>query len=189
MQVEGKELLEQGEAYIIISNHRTSIDFIANALAFPGIYRYLAKKELVRIPLFGEVIKRVCVLVDRSSMRSRAKSIAYLRQVLRTGVSVCIYPEGTRNRSKKPLEKFHAGAFRLAIATGAPIAVQTIVNARQISSSAHSLDLTPGTLHIVWSPPIETASLTQSDLPYLMELVRSYMLENMECEPVFEAAL
>ncbi len=180
LQVVGRKKLDRKQAYIIVSNHRTNIDFIANAIAFPGIYRYLAKKELAKVPLFGMVIKRLCVLVDRSSMRSRARSIAYLRKVLASGISVFIYPEGTRNRSTEPLGTFHQGAFRLALATGAPIAVQTIVNATQITGADQTFGLFPGNLRIVWSEPIPTEGLTQKDLPQLMQQVRETMLRELQ---------
>jgi len=179
VKVEGKEKLDLDKSYIIISNHQTAVDFIANAVAFPGIYRFLAKQELIKVPVFGYIIKRFCVLVDRSNAASRAKSIVYLKKVLADGVSVFIYPEGTRNVGGELLADFQQGAFRLAIQTGTPIAVHTIVNMNEVSSVNGSPDLSPGILKIIWDDPIETKNLTTEDVPKLMQTVRSQMMEHL----------
>lgn len=179
VKVEGREKLNPDSSYIIISNHQTLVDFIPNAMAFPGIYRFLAKQELQRVPVFGYIIKRFCVLVDRSSVASRAKSIVYLKKVLMEGVSVFIYPEGTRNNGDELLGDFQQGAFRLAIQTGTPIAVHTIVNMNDISAVNGSPDLSPGVLRIVWDEPIETKNLTSQDVPKLMQTVRRQMMDHL----------
>ncbi len=179
VKVEGKEKLDLNTSYIIVSNHQTLLDFIANATAFPGIYKYLAKEELRRVPVFGYIIRRFCVLVDRSDATSRARSIVYLKKVLEQGVSVFIYPEGTRNTGREPLADFQQGAFRLAIQTGTPIAVHTIVNMNDISAVGGSPDLSPGVLKIIWDDPIETKNLTTEDVPKLMQEVRRQMLNHL----------
>ncbi len=179
VRVEGKEKLDPHASYIIVSNHQTAVDFIANAIAFPGIYRFLAKHELIKVPVFGYIIKRFCVLVDRSNAASRAKSIMYLKKVLEQGVSVFIYPEGTRNNGDEILGDFQQGAFRLAIQTGTPIAVHTIVNMNDISSIGGSPDLSPGVLRIIWDDPIETKNLTTEDVPQLIQTVRSQMINHL----------
>lgn len=187
VKVEGKEKLDLDSSYIIISNHQTAVDFIANAVAFPGIYRFLAKQELVKVPVFGFIIKQFCVLVDRSSVASRAKSIVYLKNVLAQGVSVFIYPEGTRNNGDELLGDFQQGAFRLAIQTGTPIAVHTIVNMNDISAVGGSPDLSPGVLKIVWDDPIETKNLSTEDVPQLIQRVRRQMMNHLrEAENQFE---
>lgn len=187
VKVEGKEKIDPNTSYIIVSNHQTAVDFIANAIAFPGIYRFLAKHELIKVPVFGYIIKRFCVLVDRSSAASRAKSIMYLKKVLEQGVSVFIYPEGTRNTGEEILGDFQKGAFRLAIQTGTPIAVHTIVNMNDISSVSGSPDLSPGVLRIIWDDPIETKNLTTEDVPQLIQTVRSQMINHLrEAEKQFD---
>ncbi len=179
VKIEGREKLSQDTAYIIISNHQTAFDFIANAMAFPGIYRFLAKKELIKVPVFGYIIKQFCVLVDRTRVASRAKSIVYLKKVLAQGDSVFIYPEGTRNDGKDFLGDFQQGAFRLAIQTGTPIAVHTIINMSEISSIGGSPDLSPGVLKIVWDEPIETKNLTTKDVPHLIQTIRRQMINHL----------
>lgn len=182
LNVSGQELLDENQSYIIVSNHLSTWDFMLNAWAYPGIYRFLAKQELINVPLLGSVVNNLCVLVDRSSTPSRIKSINYLKTVLAQNISVFIYPEGTRNRGNKHLIPFYKGAFLLAIETQTPIAVQTITNIDAIAEKGASLELRPGTVKIVWSKPIETKGMDIHDIPRLREQVRKIMVENLEKE-------
>ncbi len=180
VRVEGAEKIQSGQSYVIVGNHNSALDFIVNAEAFPGIFRFLAKQELHKVPVFGWVVKKMCLAVDRSSAMSRARSVVMLKQQLAAGWSIFIYPEGGRNRTEELLAPFYDGAFRIAIQTKAPIAIQTIVNIRAISATAKSIDLRPGTVRIVWDAPIETAHLDASDIPALKEQVRQIMLNHLE---------
>lgn len=178
-QVSGLENIDRKQPYIIVSNHLTAFDFMINARAYPSVYKFLAKKELVKVPVFGFIVRKLCVLVDRSSGSSRSSSMKYLHRTLEEGYSVFIYPEGTRNRSNDPLLPFKNGAFRIAIESQKPIAIQTLVDVKKISGQAHGLDYWPGKVHIVWSKPIETTGLTMADVDKLSAQVRAVILENL----------
>lgn len=180
VQVRGSEKLDPKLSYVLVGNHSSALDFISNAQAFPGIFRFLAKQELHKVPVFGFVVKTMCLSVDRSSAMSRARSVVNLKKQLADGWSIFIYPEGGRNRTGEPLAPFYDGAFRIAIQTKAPLAIQTIVNMKDISATARAVDLRPGTVRIVWDGPIETAHLTAEDIPALKEQVRQIMLHNLE---------
>ncbi len=179
IKVEGTENLDHKQTYILVSNHLSGIDFMVNARAYPGVYKFLAKKELVKMPLFGFIVRKLCVLVDRSSPASRLDSMKFLKETLAEGYSVFLYPEGTRNRTKAPLGAFHKGAFRIAIESQKPIAVQTITKIRKVSGS-HGLYMWPGTVRVVWSKPIETKGLTMKDVDSLIEKVKEEMLVKLE---------
>ncbi len=181
LKVEGQEHVSPQRAYVIVSNHVSALDFIVNARAFPGVFQFLAKQELHRIPIFGWVVKKMCLSVDRSNPTSRARSLALLQERLAKGWSIFVYPEGRRNRTAEPLGPFYDGAFRVAVQTQAPVAVQTLVNMRDICGKADGLDLRPGVVRIVWSKPIETTGMSMDDVPRLREQVRRIMLEH--CSP------
>jgi len=178
-KIEGLENIDLKQPYIIVSNHLTALDFMINARAYPSVYKFLAKKELVKVPLFGFIVRKLCVLVDRSSGSSRSSSMKYLHRTLEEGYSVFVYPEGTRNTTSDPLLPFHKGAFRIAIESGKPIAIQTILGVKKISNQAAGFDLWPGTVRIIWSKPIETAGLTMADVEDLSDRVRRAMLEKL----------
>jgi 1-acyl-sn-glycerol-3-phosphate acyltransferase len=177
LHVTGKEKIDKNTSYVIVSNHSSSLDFIVNAEAYPGVFRFLAKQELIKIPIFGWIVKKMCLIVDRSSAMSRARSMVELKRELAAGMSIFIYPEGGRNQTEDLLGTFYDGAFRIAIQSGAPLMVQTIVNMKDISATAQSIDLCPGVVKIVWDGPFLTKK--GDDLNELKEKVRSIMLERI----------
>lgn len=179
LKVTGAGQLTKGQSYVLVGNHRSALDFIVNAHAFPGVFRFLAKKELQKIPIFGWVVKKMCLTVDRSSAISRARSVVALKQNLAEGWSIFIYPEGSRNDGKAPLAPFFDGAFRIAIQTGAPIAVQTILNIEAVTGR-EGAGLQPGVVKIVWSAPIQTAGMTDADIIPLRDRVAAMMTEQLE---------
>lgn len=179
VKVTGKEHIDRNKTYIIVSNHLSLIDFFINAVAYPGIYKYLAKKELVNIPLFGYVVRKNCVLVDRSSSASRAASLKYLRSTLDEGYAVFLYPEGSRNKTGELLLPFHKGAFRIAIESGNPVAAQTLVGMDEVAGRGNTLELRSGVVHVKWAEPISVLNLTMNDVDMLSSKVREIMLENL----------
>lgn len=179
LRVEGAERLDRSRSYVLVGNHRSSLDFIVNAAAFPGVYRYLAKKELQKVPIFGWVVKKMCLIVDRDSPMSRARSMVALKEQLKAGWSIFIYPEGSRNKTEAPLSTFYDGAFRLAIQMGAPIAMQTILNMPEISGNSSPIDLRPGVVRIVWDGPIETTHLKSEDVETLKDQVYAIMQKRL----------
>lgn len=180
LRVSGREKLDPGQSYVIVGNHRSALDFIINAMAFPGIFRFLAKQELLKIPIFGWVVKKMCLIVDRSSAMSRARSVVALKQELAEGYSIFIYPEGSRNKTEAPLGSFYDGAFRVALQTKAPIAIQTIANIRDISASTRSVDLCPGVVYVHWEAPIETKTMNSDAVHELKEQVWQIMHARLE---------
>lgn len=177
VKVTGQEHLDPKQSYVIVGNHRSSLDFIVNAHAFPGIFRFLAKQELQKIPIFGFIVRKMCLIVDRSSAMSRARSVVALKQNLADGYSIFIYPEGSRNKTGEALGIFYDGAFRIAIQTGFPLAVQTLVNIHDIT--ANGAGLRPGTVRIVWEKPIETSQMGTTDIERLKNSVESMMRERL----------
>lgn len=113
LKISGQEYLDPKQSYVIVCNHRSSLDFIVNGHSFPGIFRFLAKQELLKIPVFGWVVKKMCLIVDRSSAMSRARSVVALKQELADGTSVLIYPEGSRVKTDDPIGHFLTGLFVL----------------------------------------------------------------------------
>lgn len=180
IRIEGRENLDPKQSYVIIGNHSTSLDFIVNGASFPGVFRFLAKQELQKIPVFGWVVKKMCLIVDRSSAISRARSVVALKQELAEGTSIFIYPEGSRNRSESVLAPFYDGAFRIAIQTGAPLAIQTIINIRDVSDTSQSLDLWPGVVRVVWEKPIDTTGMKMEQVDELKQSVHRLMTERIE---------
>src|SRR6185436_10559049 len=101
--IKNKELLDQKQTYVFIGNHRSLLDIPAYAVATNHCIRFLAKKELTKLPLMGYVIGKLYISVDRKDKAARAKSMENMMNSLRDGISVFICPEGTRNKGSEPL--------------------------------------------------------------------------------------
>ena len=98
----------------------------------PGPNKTIAKSSIAKVPLFGLYYLKGSVLVDRNSDVSRKKSWEKMKRVLANGMHMCIYPEGTRNRSEQPLKSFHNGAFRLAVETNTPVIPAVIFHTKKV---------------------------------------------------------
>lgn len=160
----GHKQIQKDQAYVVVSNHQSQLDILVNARSFPGVFKFLSKKELVKLPVYGIIIRRLCILVDRKDPESRASSYETMKAEMADGFSVLLYPEGTRNRTDRPLQEFKLGAFRLASETGAPLAVATLLGAGRLSSPKRTLDLRPGKVMVHWAVIAKTKGVAPEDL-------------------------
>ncbi len=152
-KIHGREHLEPHQPYIYIFNHRSFIDAPVIPVAILQEVRAIGKKELSKIPVFGFIVSRVAVWVDRKDAHSRKISVEKLKKILETGISIVVAPEGTRNDSPHLLLPFQKGAFRIALETGTPIMPMAIVGADSIMKRG-SLLMKPGTISIFFGQPI-----------------------------------
>jgi 1-acyl-sn-glycerol-3-phosphate acyltransferase len=165
-KVKVKNNIDTGKSYIYVCNHTSYLDIPGICLAIPTQYRPLAKKELKRIPVFGWIAALACVIVDRSSNESRRKSMDHLKDILKRGVSILIFPEGTQNRTDEPLQPFYDGAFRIAIETQQPILPIVTINAGNLMPP-NSVNVNPGTITVVVGNEIPTGALKLTDVKSL----------------------
>lgn len=182
-RIYGRENIHPGKAYIYLSNHTSFLDIPGVCLTVPRQIRMLAKKELLNFPVLGWIIRHASVIVDRSSNESRIKSMEHLKDVLRRGISVLIFPEGTQNRSDQPLQPFYDGAFRIAIETQQPILPMVILNAGKLMPPK-KVFIQAGTVTIIIRPEIPTQGLKFQDLPALKAQVRQVMLQAIKSDEV-----
>ncbi|MDD2464008.1 MAG: lysophospholipid acyltransferase family protein [Desulfobulbus sp.] len=121
VRIEGFEHLDPKQTYIFAGNHVSQYDIFSFQGYFPHDFRWIAKKELFQIPLFGQAMHRVGYIpIDRSHGRKALKSLDEAGRRIAGGTSVLIFPEGTRSGDGK-LHEFKAGAVLLAIKAGVPI--------------------------------------------------------------------
>ncbi|MBC6489577.1 lysophospholipid acyltransferase family protein [Flavihumibacter stibioxidans] len=155
LKVTGKQYFAPGQNYIVICNHNALMDVPVSSPAIPGGNKTIAKAEMAKIPVFGVIYKLGSVLVDRQSDKSRKDSFAKMKAVLDSGLHMCIYPEGTRNKTSEPLKPFHDGAFKLALATRKAIIPGVIFHTRIVNPAHKSFYLMPHPLRIDFLPAIE----------------------------------
>jgi 1-acyl-sn-glycerol-3-phosphate acyltransferase len=176
VKINNREVIDPKKEYVFVANHLSVLDIPLYAVSCENTFRFLSKAELAKIPFLGYVIRKLYITVNRSDKTDRGRSIEKMKESLREGISVFLAPEGTRNKTSAPLLAFKDGAFILAVQSGIPLAVLTVINTHHLLSPAHPLALKPGTLRAEWSEPILTAGMTEKDIPILKEMVRNKML-------------
>ena len=179
VRVRGKENFKKGENYIVVCNHNSLMDVPVATPFIPGPNKTIAKIEMAKIPLFGIIYKRGSVLVDRKNEESRKASFNKMREVLQLGLHMCIYPEGTRNKTKEPLQKFHDGAFRLAVDTKKSILPSVIFNTAKVLPNKKKFYIWPHTIEIHFLPPLPVNGNTMQEIKEkTFGVMRDYYLKN-----------
>ena len=151
--IRGGEHFKRTENYVIVCNHNSFMDVPLSSGSIPGPNKTIAKIEMARIPLFGIIYKRGSVLVDRKSEQSRKESFGKMKDVLAMGLHMCIYPEGTRNKSGEALQPFHDGAFRLAVDSGKPIIPAVIFHTKTVLPQHKPFYFWPHRVEMHFLPP------------------------------------
>lgn len=172
----GRENFRKGQSYIYVSNHTSFLDIPGLTMLLPGQFRPLAKKELLKIPIFGWIAKSAAIIVDRTNPESRKRSLDHLRAVLKAGISILIFVEGTQNRTDKVLQPFHDGAFRVAVDTQQPILPVVVLGAGRLMPPG-TIDLKPGLIRIYAGKEIATEGMTPSQVKELKQRTFEVMTE------------
>lgn len=175
LRVKGKKNFKAGEKYIVTCNHNSLMDVPVTTPFIPGANKTIAKAEMAKLPLFGLIYKRGSILVDRKDKKSRQDSFRKMKNVLELGMHMCIYPEGTRNKTDKPLKEFHDGAFRLAIETSTSIVPTLIFNTKKVLPADKSFYFQPAKMEMHFLPPVKVEEGENYEL--LKEKVHRIMSE------------
>lgn len=163
--------LDPRQPYVFMANHLSTVDIWAVFVAIPSKVRFIAKKQLSRIPLFGWAMAAGrFIFIDRQNPLAARRSIDEAAKRIRAGSSVAIFPEGTRSRDGR-LGPFKKGGFHLAISAGVPIVPVGIRGAHEVMPRG-SLILRRGPVTIEVGAPIPTAGLSPADRTALLERVR-----------------
>jgi 1-acyl-sn-glycerol-3-phosphate acyltransferase len=172
----GRENFRKSKAYIYVSNHTSFLDIPGLTMLLPGQFRPLAKKELLKIPVFGWIAKSAAIIVDRSSHESRKKSMDRLKLFLHDGISILIFAEGTQNRTNHILQPFKDGAFRMAVDTQQPVLPIVILGAGRLMPPG-TIEVKPGLIRIYVGKEIATDGLSVKDVASLKQQTIDAMSE------------
>ncbi|MBL7720408.1 MAG: 1-acyl-sn-glycerol-3-phosphate acyltransferase [Chitinophagaceae bacterium] len=179
VKIKGREYFEKGKSYIVTCNHNSLMDVPLSSPFIPGANKTIAKTSFVKVPVFGFYYMKGAVLVDRKSEKSRKESFEKMKQVLKKGMHMCIYPEGTRNRTNEPLKKFYDGAFKLATDTGTSIIPAIILNTRKAVPVQKSFYFLPHKLEMHFLPPVGVESKTTDELrEEIFLIMKNYYLQH-----------
>jgi 1-acyl-sn-glycerol-3-phosphate acyltransferase len=183
VQVVGRENALPGQAYVILANHRSHFDIPAFYGHWPRQFRWVMKAELRRVPFLGWATAVLGNLfIDR---HDRGRAMAQLRaaqSLLAQGISVMLFPEGTRSTSGRMLD-FRKGGFVLAVDAGLPILPVSISGSHPILPPHHRTPR-PGRIRITVHPPIRTTGLGPQDIGTLTDRVREVIASGLEAHEV-----
>ena len=157
------------ENYMFIANHTSILDILLMLVITKNPFVFVGKKELGKIPLFGFFYKRTCILVDRSSVSSKANAFRVAQQRIHSGLSICIFPEGlVPDDPSVVLSAFKGGAFHLAVAHQLTLVPMTFLDCKKRLPYILFLG-GPGVLRVRMHPFIDTTHMDTSSVTELKQ--------------------
>ena len=178
--IEGDEVFEDGKSYMLVANHTSMTDIMLMLIAVKNHpFVFVGKKELAKIPIFGFIYKRVCILVDRSNSKSRYQVFERAQKRLNSGLGICIFPEGgVPSDETIVLDEFKDGAFRLAIEHQISIVPLTFAdNKKRFSYTFYSGS--PGIMRVKMHEPIPTLGKELSDKKEIKDATRTVIYHQL----------
>ena len=180
----GEENVPKDKAVLYVGNHRSIFDIV---IAYPRVPRptgFIAKKEILRVPLLNIwMIYMDCLFLDRSDIRKGMEMILTAIDKVKNGISIFIYPEGTRNKTELPLGEFKKGSFKIAQKTDCPI-VPVVINRSDEIFEKHLPFIKSTPVTIEYCKPIIMSELPKEDQKnidqYVKKIVEETYLKNAE---------
>lgn len=131
--VKGEERIPQDTAVLYVGNHRSFFDILITYVRVPRSTGYISKKEMAKWPLLSNWMRNLhCLFLDRENIKEGMKTILTAIEKVKSGISICIFPEGTRNKVEGTFLPFHEGSFKIADKGDVPIVPISIVNSAAI---------------------------------------------------------
>lgn len=173
----GEENVPKDTAVLYVGNHRSYYDIILTYVRVPRPTGYVAKLEMKRIPLLNVWMYHLhCLFLDRNNIKEGLKTILKGVEKARSGISICIFPEGTRNRTEQDFLPFHEGSFKIAEKADVPVVPITIVGTSGIFED-HIPFIRKQTVIIEYGKPIEIKTLDKDTRKNLGSYVQGIMAE------------
>ena len=162
LTVIGEENVPKDEPVLYIGNHRSFFDVVVTYARCPGLTGYIAKDGVNKVPIFRIWMKRLhCIFLKRDDMKEGLKVILKAIEYVKSGISICIFPEGTRNKDRDnptSLLPFKEGSFKIAIKTGCKIVPMALIGTADILENhfpwIHSTDI-----KLIYGEPIDVSAL------------------------------
>lgn len=176
--VQGLKHIDRAATYLFMANHQSMYDILVLFAHLPVQFRWLAKKELFRIPVMGYAMGKVGhISIDRSDRRAAHKSLIDAARKIAEGTSVIIFPEGSRSKDGT-LMPYKPGGFHLAVLSGRPIVPVVIWGTGQVMRKGH-LHISPAAVTVSLHPPVDVA-VYGKDKKALMDAVYDIMKKDLD---------
>lgn len=175
--IKGLENVPTDTAVLYVGNHRSFYDIILTYPQVPRPTGYVAKREMLKVPLLSVWMKYLhCLFLDRENVKEGLKTILEAVEKAKSGISICIFPEGTRNKTADTFLPFHEGSFKIAEKAGIPIVPMTIVNSAAIFED-HFPKIKKATVIIEYGTPIDIKQLSKEERKLIGNTVKSVIEE------------
>lgn len=175
----GHENVPSGEPVLYVGNHRSYFDILLTYCRCPDLTGYVAKNGMEKIPLLSTWMKRLyCLFLNREDVRQGLKTILTGIEQMKNGISMCIFPEGTRNRGEGMLP-FKEGSMKMAEKTGYAIIPMAITNSAEIFEN-HIPKIRPTHVVLEYGKPIYPKELSKEDKKFLGAYTQNVIKEMLE---------
>ena len=179
VRAKGQENIDASVPRIYVTNHQSYFDIFALLANINVDFKFIVKQELMKIPLFGFTMRKAGYIgIEREDMRKALKSINVAARKVKGGVSILIFPEGTRSTDGR-LQSFKKGGLHLAYKSGCDIVPVNITNSYRIVPKG-SLKINKGSIDMQIGKPISVKGYNRKNISKLMDCVRDAMLRQME---------
>jgi 1-acyl-sn-glycerol-3-phosphate acyltransferase len=179
LKLKGKANFKKGENYVVVCNHNSLMDIPVTTPFMPNPNKTIAKKSFAKVPVFGWIYSFGSVLLDRNNEASRRKSYEEMKKVLRLGLDMLLYPEGTRNRTAEPLKAFFDGAFRLAVDSKKSIIPVLLFNTKKILPATKAFYAMPHVIEMHFLPPVSPENKSAKELKEeVFQLMKAYYVRH-----------
>lgn len=176
----GEENVPKDKAVLYVGNHRSYFDILITYARCPGLTGYIAKKDLEKVPLLCTWMRRLhCLFIDRENVKEALKTILAGIENVKNGISMCIFPEGTRNKNTDGMLPFKEGSFKIAEKSGCPIIPMAITNSAEVLE-AHMPRVKKAHVILEYGKPIYPDALEKEDKKKIGVYCQNIIAEMLE---------
>lgn len=182
LNIIGEENVPKDQAVLYIGNHRSYFDIIITYARCPRLTGYVAKDSMVKVPLLSLWMKRLyCLFLNRDDVKEGLKTILVGIDQIKNGISMCIFPEGTRGKGENELEMlpFKAGSLKMAEKTGCPIIPMAITGSADIFEK-HFPSIKSTHVTVRYGAPIYPKELSREDQKHLSNYAQNIIREMLQ---------
>lgn len=185
--VKGEDRIPKDTAVLYVGNHRSFFDIVLTYVRVPRTTGYVSKKEVEKVPLLRTWMRNLqCEFLDRENVKEGLKTILSCVDKVKNGISICIFPEGTRNKGEETLLPFHDGSFKIAQKADVPVVPMTLVNTNTILED-HFPKIKKATVIIEYGEPFYIKDLPKENQKaigqYVSSIIEATYLSNMKMLP------
>lgn len=177
LTVKGRENIPTDRSVLYIGNHRSYFDIIIAYTLVPSLTGFIAKKETAKVPLLKNWMDNVnCLFLDRDNIKQGLQTILNACEQVKNGISIFIFPEGTRNKNADEFLPFKGGSFKIATKTGCEI-IPVAINNSEMLFEAHFPKIKRANVIIEFGKPISVKDMSRDEQKVLPDTVKDIIFE------------